>query len=694
MDLTKGLARVSLAAAQVAALRTVGALIEDPRRERPRYFDGRFLAARDLIRDQQYILTREADLGQAAGSGVAAGLDVDRGSGGDRLLVSAGHGVTPAGELVLLPREVELRLADIPRAEQLSARFGLGRIPHPPLRSRTGLFVVALRPVEFTAGPIGAYPTSITGPRTVEDGDIIEATAIVLVPWDDDGAADALQARRGRAAATIFAAGGARALSSNVLPLAMVALQNNVVAWIDVAMVRRELGADRADLPGLGHAPRALRLAHLLQHQVHLADILQANGGRSFAAREQFPVLPSAGPLPPGIIDSRDFTQRYFPPEMAVDFSIIPEDELPALVEEALTLPPIDLEADSDTLEATSVLILAPVPRNEWRVVSSRLTTRLRTLRPAAVNLVATRKPLEILQKLRIPRVVVAPEPVDPATAEWARLAALPDLWFVRRRNLAYRDELAGAAVRLASLEIAADVVVNRLRAVGLDTPLTRVMERATPLAASEASSLLASPRFADSPTLTAAALSELSKAETIDRATVLRVAADLSAPGVGDGLVKLETAKADTVPSKTALREIADGGDWRSADLAASTATKAELTPLANKVLRPQAVRTVATDLSVAPTTAPAPRAAPAAPAAAAAPPPAAAAAGKSGAAKGRTGAAAKRAPAAAKAEAGTVAAAAKPRRSPPAETGPGERASTSPSGRRRKPAGGAGEK
>jgi hypothetical protein len=45
------------------------------------------------------------------------------------------------------------------------------------------------------------------------------------------------------------------------------------------------------------------------------------------------------------MIDSRDFTQRYFPPEMAVDFSIIPEDELPALVEESLSLPPIDLEA-------------------------------------------------------------------------------------------------------------------------------------------------------------------------------------------------------------------------------------------------------------------------------------------------------------------------------------------------------------
>jgi hypothetical protein len=139
--------------------------------------------------------------------------------------------------------------------------------------------VLALRPVEYTDNPIGSYPTSITGQRSVEDGDVVEATAIVLVPWQDDGAADALDARRGRAAAAIFAGDGARGLSANVLPLAMLALSNNVVVWVDEAMVRRELGADRADLPGLGYAPRALRLAHLVQHQVHLADLLLAAAG-------------------------------------------------------------------------------------------------------------------------------------------------------------------------------------------------------------------------------------------------------------------------------------------------------------------------------------------------------------------------------------------------------------------------------
>ncbi len=632
MDLRTATARPTLTAAEVAALRAAGVLIEDPRRERPRYFDGRFLAARDLIRDQQYILAREADLGRAAGSGVAGGLEVSRGED-DRIEIAAGHGVTPAGELVVLPRAASVHLGDIPHAEQLSARFGLGRIAQPPLRNRTGLFVLALRPVEFTDNPVGAYPTTITGPRTVEDADIVEATAVVLVPWNDDGAADALEARRGRAAATIFAGDGARALSSNVLALAMIALQNNVPVWIDTPLVRRELGADRADLPGLGHAPRALRLAHLLQHQLHLTDALAANGGRGFAARERFALLPSAGPIPPGMIDVRDFTQRYFPAEMAVDLSIIPEDELPALVEESLSLPPIDLTAAADTLESTAVLILAPVPRSEWRAVSARLANRLRALRPAAINLVATRKPLEILQQLRIPRALPPSVPSDPADAEWARLAALPTLWFVRRRNLAYRDAFAGEAIRLAGLD-RMDDLRPRLGGLGLDGALERVLATATPRAAVEVNSLLASPRFADSPALTAAAIGELTRAGAVDQAAVLRVAAELSAPGVGDGLVRLETARTDTAPSKTALRELASGeADWRGADRAAASASAEELAPLARKLLRPQPLRPPVTDTPPAADVAPVARTLSAAvPAASASPAAAAAATSPSG--------------------------------------------------------------
>jgi hypothetical protein len=582
MDLMQGSNREKIAAEDVAALRRAGVLVQDARRERPRWFDGRFLAARDLIREQQYFLTREADLGQAAGSGVAVGLTLREGAAPQSLVIAPGHGVTPAGELVLLQAEVTVRLADIPRAEQLTAKFGLGRLPQPPLRSRNGLFVLALRPVEFTANPIGAYPTSITGQRTVEDGDVIEATAIVLVPWPDDGAAESLDARRGRAARAIFVEGVDRGVSANLLPLAMLALANNTIAWIDAPMVRRELGANRSDLPGLGFAPHALRLAHLLQHQAHVADASVAANGRSFPAASHFPALPPAGPLPPGVINPVDFTQGYFPAQIDVEFSIIPEDELPALVEESLALPAIDLLADPETLDSTSVLLLAPVPRNEWRAVVARLTTLRRAVRPAAPNLVAARKPLEILQRLRLPRPVVLPlDPTSPSDAEWQRLAQLPSLWFVRRRNIAYHEDLAGAALRFAGADGgASDRLLLRLDSLGLRSNFNNVLDRATPAARLELNNLLASPRFADSPTLTAAAIGEFSRAPTLDQASALRSAATLTASGVGSGLTRLDASPVASSP--TTLQAIANRADWQAVDSAAAVAPSADVPQIA----------------------------------------------------------------------------------------------------------------
>ena len=610
MNLTQGTSREQIDPADVAALRAHGVLINDARRERPRYFDGRFLAARDLIREQQYFLTREADLGRAAGSGVAAGLFVREGAEPQTLELQAGHGSTPSGELVLLPRQVKVRLANIPVAEQLSARFGLSRQPAPPMRSRTGLFVLALRPVEFTANPIGAYPTSITGQRSVEDGDIIEGTAIVLVPWNDDGASDALQARRGRAARAIFTQGVERGVSANVLPLAMLALQNNTLVWIDEAMVRRELGADRGDIPGLGFAPRALRLAHLMQYQEHLQDVAARSNGGSFPASTYFPALPSAGPLPAGVINVADFTQNFFPAEIDVDFSIVPEDELPALVDEALALQAIDLSAPVESLDSTAVMILAPVPRHEWRAVVTRLSTvTTRLIKPAAPNLLAQRKPFEVLQQLRVPRPAQgALDPSNASDAEWQRLARLPSLWFVRRRHLAYRDDYTGVWQQVTGIDERATELAlrSRLSELGLTKNLDAVLKNATPAAASTIANLLASTKFSESPALTAAAIGSLRSAMSaatsgggvsgLDQASVLKVASQLSAPGIGDGLQKVEQAVGAEKISSETLQTIAASDAWKKVDAVASVATRAEVVEIAGNKLNVDAVASAPT--------------------------------------------------------------------------------------------------
>src|SRR5436189_3583779 len=106
---TAGSKRVELSVLKAQEQTQAGTVVLDSRRRRPLYFDGRFLAARDLVREQDYFLQRQADLGRTAGFGVVRGLQVSRlhdqngALTADGFHLAAGHGVTPSGELVLLP---------------------------------------------------------------------------------------------------------------------------------------------------------------------------------------------------------------------------------------------------------------------------------------------------------------------------------------------------------------------------------------------------------------------------------------------------------------------------------------------------------------------------------------------------------------------------------------------------------------
>ena len=91
ISFVQGPDRPQLSAADAQALRQNGTLIIDERRARTRYFDGRFLAAKDEIRDQNYFLTRLADIGRAGGTGVVAGLMVERVAPG-AVVLRAGSG--------------------------------------------------------------------------------------------------------------------------------------------------------------------------------------------------------------------------------------------------------------------------------------------------------------------------------------------------------------------------------------------------------------------------------------------------------------------------------------------------------------------------------------------------------------------------------------------------------------------------
>jgi len=119
---------IELAAADRDRLINQDILVGDPRRWRPRWFDGRFLSASDLQGEQNYFLTRQADLGRAGGSGVIEGLMVsevsDVTTGIDRLRIEAGAGVSDAGELTVLFEQLTVNPAEVPEMERLDAAFG------------------------------------------------------------------------------------------------------------------------------------------------------------------------------------------------------------------------------------------------------------------------------------------------------------------------------------------------------------------------------------------------------------------------------------------------------------------------------------------------------------------------------------------------------------------------------------------
>jgi len=512
------------------------ALVLDGRRQRPRYFDGRFLTGADLTRDQDYVRQRQAEMARASGSGVVMGLQasLQDGISGSALLIQPGHGITPSGSVVAVTAPLTVPVMDLPEIDRLDAALGLKLQPRQPIARRTGLFILALRPVEFTANPIAAYPTTVTGPRRVEDGDVIEATAVTLIPFPDPGGAASLDEARRMVARRIFVEGSADGIPQDVMPLAMLALEGGVPRWLDMAMVRRETGADTPLQVALGNRPRALAEAHLLQYEAHLADVLalrnQAGATGAFPASQYFAALPAAGRMPAEAIqlDAMGFTQAYFPPAVDIDLSFIPSDETAALVEESLVLPPVDLLADAGEIDATGIVVLAPVTRQRLQQLEVQLSNLTRPA-SAADPVLPRRVPIGALATLlqrrsllaaaRQPAAPAAP-PADPEVAAWqaawrqvvgANASGL--LWFIRRRTVAYQSRLVGTAVPVTGDDAAFAGAVNaRLDALGLRARVDAVRARATPFAEARIVALLGAARILPSDLLLSAVVRDLER--------------------------------------------------------------------------------------------------------------------------------------------------------------------------------------
>jgi hypothetical protein len=385
---------------------------------RPLWFDGRFLAASDLRREQHYFLHRQASYGQAAGAGVLNGLTVEQAAPGSQfdtaetIVIGAGVGLTPSGQLVMLSSDLNIELSDLTDEQNLDEQFGLAETPQQPSRTRTGIYIVALRPVQFSANPIASYPSTLQTPRVTQDGDIVEATAVSLVPFDSPVNNFDAALQRAALARQIFVAGMGPTLPPSMLPLAMLSLDRNVIQWIDMYLVRRESVSQSSSLQ-LGLPDPSTQQAFLMQYDTQLQSVVAglAPAAPNFSASDYFEALPAAGAFPFASIDAVHLVQQFFPQQLPVQLSLIPADELPAVIAESISLPALDLTASAASFANYSAYALVPVDRGVYNSQAGLLPPI--PLSPALPQLAPI---LQRLRPLPILRPLLAPPPPTTTT--------------------------------------------------------------------------------------------------------------------------------------------------------------------------------------------------------------------------------------------------------------------------------------
>jgi hypothetical protein len=242
--------------------------------------------------------------------------------------------------------------------------------------------------------------------------------------------------------------------------------------------VRRDKAVD--DGLGLRRSEREAFVRQYLEHlEVILAE-LGATPARPFAAADHFQALPPFGVLPADAlrIEADELVQSFFPPQLGVELTLVPDDELAALADEALNLDPIDLTASAEALEDVQVLVFLPVPRADISELSSELEGKLsRSPRPNVTRPIARLPAIALLGELRRRHRELVTRPVSADLLPWhTRLELLREaggrLYYARRRRF---SEPAFAASRFQTLppdspeptETMSDPVRQRLIAAG-----------------------------------------------------------------------------------------------------------------------------------------------------------------------------------------------------------------------------------
>lgn len=346
------------------------------------FFNGRLLTGSDLSREQLARATADQRAAQAAGSGIAWGLEVTAGpkaaDGGLTVTVKAGLALSRSGRTLWLDSETNVALGHRapPRVARTKSFDNCGALTGGSYAAGPGIYLLTLAPVEDREGK------ALT--NALDDADVpcntdtrVDAVRFRLLPLDNalkdevdavnqrspaPDAAARISLLRNRIAHRCFgtdalarfiadplggtsddygllAGPAGTSLSKCEVPLAIVKLDIGI-DFVDMWTVRRRITRPGAAGPW-GMACDDRRMAEgeacFMQFQGQVADKTV-----QIAAQQQFDFLPAAGILPMDGGD-KEATAQFFASLTVRGPTYIEGARLPALLRMANQYPPIDL---------------------------------------------------------------------------------------------------------------------------------------------------------------------------------------------------------------------------------------------------------------------------------------------------------------------------------------------------------------
>lgn len=388
----------------------------DARLSRTEYFDGRLLTAADLIRDQQYLDRRLLDVGHALGDGIVDGLALAL--TGATLHVQPGVAVSADGRVLQLDAELLVDLDD--RATLAALNTGSDGALHGG-RFTNGLYAVALGYAEQGSGSAEVFPRDFGAARGLNFDAIDEGVELRLVPIGVALPPLPALAARALLARTLVGAGRLdHWLPDDAVALGVLAIDADAVLWCDPWLLRHPRRPD-AVLDGFQED----LLAH---YRALLAEVLAERAGASFHAGEHFHVLPPAGPLPRACVDPVRGQQTFFPAGFRVQLVPLRSDDMEAVLQSALALAPLDLDAP----QPAEVLVLVALDAGPYANLAEALLARAQDDAISGEDVLA-------------PVVTLAGE-TDPASPWFPFWEAVPEgrVYYLRRPARAAADGLAG----------------------------------------------------------------------------------------------------------------------------------------------------------------------------------------------------------------------------------------------------------